>query len=323
MTSAERFPSDVLPMSERARRLTPAQRAAGNELLFRYGGDLRFFFVVGSVATMQLMHPSFTSVVADNSVFYADVWRRWFDRTQPMLQRAVFDENPVPVAHQIRDIHTNLEGVDAKGRTWHALNPKVFHWAHATQYYGVWQVMERLDGRVLNHVEREAYYQATRRVWSQFGLDLSVSPPDWPSFVEYYENFVENDLEAISGPYEMLEFLTRQVPPPPVPGIPKRLWNTVSAPVFEQYGRMTVGFMHPKARDILGLRWTEDDERWLRTVGRNVARVVQSTPHGWWISPEARAARFRHDTSLRGRYHYLAGEVLQRPIQTAWRLTTR
>jgi uncharacterized protein (DUF2236 family) len=321
--SAEKFDPEI-GIQRQSPSLTPAQSEIGKQLLFKYGGDLRLFLVVGQVAVIQLMLPAFTAVVADNSVFYADVWRRWFDRTQPYLQRAVFDEDPVPVAHQIRDIHTNLEGMDDKGRHWHALDPKVFHWAHATQYYGIWQMIQLFDGRRLTPEETEAYYQATRRVWFQFGVSDDVSPPDWPSFVEYYDSFVETWLEDTSGAHDMLEFLTHAVPPPPVHwNVPTALWRKLADPVFERYGRLCVGVMPPKAREILDLAWTDDDERWLQKIGKNVARVAHATPEGWLISPEARKARFGSDHSPNGRLQYLAGQALQSPIQAAWKHSTR
>lgn len=293
----------------------------GNSLLWKYGGDMRFFLVVGQVAILQMMHPAFTAVVADNSQFYSDVWRRWFERTQPMLQRAVFDEDPVAVAHKIRDMHTTLEGKDDKGRTWHALNPDVFHYAHATQYYSVWRMIQLFDGRTLTDEENEAYYQATRRVWRQFGLDDDVSPPDWNSFLEYYDEFIEKNLEATAGAYEMIDFLA-SAPAPPIRGLPQGVWHSAMKPLFEQYVRISNGVLPPGARKILGLEWTDEDERWLQSVGRSVARVARVTPESMWISPEARAARFRADKSLNGRLKYLVGEGVQRPIQLAWRVGT-
>lgn len=322
VTSTETFDADVRNIRG-GTNLTPAQAEVGNQLLFKYGGDMRFLLVVGQVATIQMMLPAFSAVVEGYSQFYGDVWRRWFERTQPMLQRAVFDKDPEHVAHEIRDFHTNLEAVDDKGRHWHALDPNVFHWAHATQYYGVWRMAQLFDGRTFTAEENEAYYQATRRVWFQFGVSDTVSPPDWQSFLRFYENFIETSLEATGGAYDMIEFLTNQVPPPPVPGIPNWLWRKVADPIFAHYGRMTVGLLPQSARDILGVPWTDEDEQWLQTVGSNVARVARVTPEGWWISPEARAARFRSDKSLNGRFQYLAGESLQRPILAVWRATTR
>ncbi|WP_405136268.1 oxygenase MpaB family protein [Nocardia sp. NBC_01388] len=301
---------------------THADSAVGNELLWKYGGDMRFFLVVGQVAILQMMHPAFTAVVAGNSQFFDDVWRRWFERTQPMLQRAVFDDQPDEVAHTIRDIHTNLKGVDDKGRHWHALNPHVFHYAHATQYYSIWRFIQLYDGRTLTDAENEAYYQATRRVWAQFGMRMDVAPPDWPSFLEYYDRFIEEHLEATSGAFQMLEFLA-SAPEPPIHFLPKAMWHTTMRPAFEVYVRISVGVLPPRARDMLGLTWTAEDERWLRRIGRGVARAARMTPEGIWITPEARAARYGRSHALRDRFQYLAGESVQRPIQMAWRLATR
>lgn len=296
-------------------------RDLGNQLLWKYGGDLRFFLVVGQVAILQMMHPAFDAVVAGNSEFFNDVWRRWFERTQPMLQKMVFSRKADAIAKDVRDIHKGMRGVDAHGRTWHALNPDVFHFAHATQYYAIWQMIELFDGRRLSQREREAYYQATRRLWSQFGMRDRVAPPDWPSFLRYYDAFCETDLEATPGALQMLEFLS-SAPPPPIRGLPQGAWRVATRPVFEQYGRICTGLLPASARQKLGLTWTAADQRWLRTTAGAVAAVAHVTPDGLLLTPEARAAHGARAKTIPQRLEYIAGEAVQRPIRTAWRHAT-
>lgn len=293
----------------------------GDQILWRYGGDLRFFLVVGQVAVLQMMHPAFSSVVAQNSLFFHDVWRRWFERTSPMLQGALFADDPVAVSREMRDIHKGIKGIDDSGKTWHALDPNVFHFAHASQYYAVWQMIELFCGRTLTEQETEAYYQATRKVWRQFGMRMDVSPPDWDSFLVYFDDFVASELRSTTGAQEMLDFF-RSAPAPPVHGLPERMWGIAMRPAFGQYARLCIGLLPPTARKTLGVSWTKADERWLRELARGVRVAGRVLPQGVLISPQARSARFGHPASLSDRVQLAAGEAVQRPVSLAWRLAT-
>lgn len=304
------------------RKHAPAAVDEGKQIIWEYGGDMRFFLVVGEVAIVQMMHPAFSAVVADNSVFYADVWRRWFERTQPMLQKMVFDEDATAIAKQVRDIHTDLKGHDDKGRHWHALNPYVFFFAHATQYYAVHRQIEIFHGRELTAEESDSYYQATCELWRQFGMRDDILPSDWPTFLEFMDSFYAEHLENTPGAHEMIEFL-RSSPPPPLWFVPDGPWRKVMGPVFDGYVRVQLGLLPPVAREILGLpEWTDTDEQWLRKVGRRVGFVMNNTPASIWQSPEARAGHFKHNRTLRGLADYLIGEAVQRPIITIWRAAT-
>lgn len=294
----------------------------GEQLLLEYSGDLRFLLVAGENAVIEMMHPGFESVVAGYSQFFADVWRRWFERTQHLVQGTVYDRDPTETAHQIRDIHKRLRGIDNQGRTWRALDPDVFHFAHAAQYHMIWRMMDIFCGRPLDEEESEAYYQATRRIWKQYGLREGVAPPDWPSFLEYMDTFCEEQLQNTEGAHKMIEFLAG-APVPPIRGLPEGAWHKVAGPVFESYARISTGLLPAPAREKLGLpAWTAEDEQWLRDVGARVAAAGAKLPRGVLQTPQARKWHARHDRSLGGRIDYLVGEGVQRPIQFAWRVGT-
>ena len=60
-------------------------------------------------------------------------------------------------------------------------------------------------------------------------------------------------------------------PPPALPAVLRPLWRAAAAVPGRLQHFVTVGTLPPRARAILGLPWTDRDERRLRLLGRPVA----------------------------------------------------
>jgi uncharacterized protein (DUF2236 family) len=304
---------------------TPVIGPHAGSLFWNYAGDLRFMLVVGYVAVLQEMHPAFSSISMQNSLFFSDVWRRWFERTMGPIMRSVYAENPAAVSRRIRNRHNKLAGVDEQGRSWRALDPQVFHWAHATTVYAYARMLELyVFGRPLSPAENEAFYQDTRLWWRQYGVgEVDVTPRDWPSFLSWYEDFSREHCVDTPGVRTMVDFL-RSAPPPPLPEGIRGHWASRTKGAYEGYVWSQTALLSPVHRERLGLDpWTVEDEQRLRRFAGRVRLTCNHVPRTVLLHPDARAAFRREDTSLRGRLRYGVGESLHRPVTTLWSTLSR
>jgi hypothetical protein len=75
--------------------------------------------------SMQNMHPQLGAAVEQFSTFTTEPWPRVLRSLYP-IGGVVFDtDRATSTGAEVRDYHTTIKGVDAKGRRFHALNPDV------------------------------------------------------------------------------------------------------------------------------------------------------------------------------------------------------
>ena len=155
----------------------PGWRWDRSRSLWRWAGDLRIGMLGGSIGLLQLMHPAIGSGVLDHSDFFRDPFDRIF-RSLPPILGVVYDGAPAEqTGHDVRDFHRGIKGVDARGRSYHALEPSTFWWAHATFQYMAEQVADRFDDYQLS---RPSASSSTPKEWSGTGATesaVAASPP--------------------------------------------------------------------------------------------------------------------------------------------------
>ena len=87
--------------------------------------------------SIQNMHPKLGAAVWDHSDFFGERWQRLMRSLYP-ISGVVFD-SVIPGARtgeEVRDYHLTVKGTMEDGSRYHALDPDVFYWAHATFWYG-------------------------------------------------------------------------------------------------------------------------------------------------------------------------------------------
>ena len=131
----------------------------------------------GTIGLLQLMHPAIGAGVMDHSDFFGDPFDRVF-RSLPAILGAVYDgPAAVDTGRWIRDQHTTIKGVDAQGRSYHALTPETYWWAHATFQFMAEQVVDRYDDRRLTTAQREQLYQEGLVWYRRYGVSDREVPP--------------------------------------------------------------------------------------------------------------------------------------------------
>jgi uncharacterized protein (DUF2236 family) len=226
-------------------------------LVWRYFGDNRMFLIGPRPAVLQNMLAELGQGVLDHSVFFADTAGR-IKRSLPPIFMTVYgsdDDNP---GQRVRDFHTQIKGSMPDGSRYHALDPDTYFWAHATF---VEQVLYFADTfvRRLSREEREQIYLESKTWYRRYGVSDRAMPANYADFERYWDRMIDEIVVAHPTAKYGVGYVTKGFPCPK--GVPRVLWRVI-APIFNPAAAfLTTGGMPPRTRDLLGLAWSERQER--------------------------------------------------------------
>lgn len=252
-----------------------------DSLSWRYSGDWRTILLGPWVGLVQLSLPGLGAGVVGHSAFYTEPWDR-FLRSVPQIAGVVYDgPGALAEGHRIRDLHTTIKGRDDKGRRYHALDPDVFFWAHATISEVVVKMVDVFD-HPITPAEKDQLFTESVRIWRNYGMSSRPVPSNRAALEEYFQHVYANVLEKTPA---VTEFIRLSAEPDSMaqPWLPQPVWRALAPVVMKPMWLFGVGLLEPETREILGLTWTNSDERRLRQV----AAIIRAT---WPVLP--RAARY-------------------------------
>ncbi|MDQ0939450.1 oxygenase MpaB family protein [Streptomyces sp. V1I1] len=263
-------------------------------VLWTLAGDIRGLLMLPAALTLQVAHPAVGAGVDEHSVFRTDPWGRG-ERSLRSLQLWVYGgDAAAEEGRRLRELHKTIQGTDAHGRRYHALDPAYYSWVHATGF-PVYQHALRYLARPLTEAQERKLYAE----WLQVGRVLGIHDRDMPQTIEefwpYYRKVLADELEATVVVRELIATDPAMPPPDRGPLVLRVLLRTawpVLLPAFARFRRfMTIGLMPPDAREAIGLEWTDEQERRLRRFARVVRAVVPVLPERLRYLPLAREAR--------------------------------
>ena len=266
----------------------PGAPLGPGSLTWQLFGDRRQLLLLGRSGTLQNMHPAVGAALQQHSDFFADPWDRLF-RSIPPILGVVFDPASEDTAGAVRRFHTDITGTDTQGQRYHALNPQVFWWTHVTFVESMICTQEYF-GTPLTATEKHQLVAEGLTWWRRYGLSDRPAFADATSFDTYWDHVLDTVLEDndttrwVTSP----EISHDDMPPPP--HVPQRLWRLLRRPVLAANLWLLTGLLPPRARQTLGLGWSDHDERRLRRIGAVVRRLWPLVPHRLAVEPRARAA---------------------------------
>ncbi|MGB3772744.1 MAG: oxygenase MpaB family protein [Rhodococcus sp. (in: high G+C Gram-positive bacteria)] len=264
-----------------------SQPLGPESLTWRYFGDWRGMLQGPWAGSMQNMHPGLGAAVTEHSTFDSERWQRVMRSLYP-IGGVVFDgERAAETGARIRNYHNDISGLDAHGRPYHALDPDIFYWAHATFFVGTMLTAQHFMGGI-SEADREQLFAEHRQWYSLYGLSMRPVPQTWADFQRYWDRMCTEVLEDTTAARAVLDM--SELPRPPfLPWLPERVWTVFRPAVARSAARMTVGLFDQPVRDLLGYRWTESDERWFRRTCRAVDLLFRLVPRRRRLHPRARA----------------------------------
>lgn len=271
-------------------------------VLWTIAGDVRSLLMLPAAFTLQVAHPAVAAGVDQYSVFRTDPWGRG-ERSLRSVQLWVYGgEGAAEEGRRVRRLHKDIQGVDTRGRRYHALDPACYAWVHATGFPVYLYAGRYLLRHMTPAQERQLY-----REWLQVGRILGLRDRDMPRTVEEYWTYWARMLAEEIGPTAVArELVATDVPlPRPEAGGPlvrlllRLAWPALRAAFLHFRAFVTAGYMPPEARAAIGLEWTPAQERRLRRFSTLVRLLVPVLPERLRYLPVARAARARRHAAAR------------------------
>jgi uncharacterized protein (DUF2236 family) len=262
-------------MTELAEQCTRADALplGPESLVWRYFGDNRMFLIGPRPAVLQNMLAELGQGVLDHSVFFADTAAR-IKRSLPPIFMTVYGSDDANEGTRVRDFHHNIKGEMPDGSRYHALDPDTYYWAHATF---VEQVLYFADTFVkrLTREEKEQIYLESKTWYRRYGVSDRPMPANYAEFDQYWGRMMDEIVVAHPTATYGVGYVTKGFPCPT--GVPPALWRVI-APVFNPVAAfLTTGGMPARARVLLGLPWSDRQERRYQRFGA----LWRSRPVNW------------------------------------------
>ena len=255
-------------------------------LHWRWAGEVRGYLLLVKAGMLQLMHPGLGAGVEQHSDFFTEPWERVL-RSVPEIQGVTFDyPDGAETALRIRDYHRHIKGTDGQGKRYHALDPDVYFWAHATIFDALFQMIDLFD-HPMTDAEKEQLYAESREVYRAYGVSDRVVPPDWASFRAYFDRMCREELVITPAARGLINFAKE--PPATFPLVPAPLYKLARRPTAKPLWWHSVGTLPEPVRDLIGERWTVRDERRHRAFRRTVSTVWPLLPARLRYTARARA----------------------------------
>ncbi len=266
-------------------------------LLWATAGDPRSLLPGSAAGILQLMLPGLGAGVTDHSNFFDDPFDR-INRSIPVIWSAVFapDEDEGGArGRSIRDLHPTIKGTDDVGRRYHALDPDVFWWAHATFTWEMLRARELYWPVPLRRRQQEQLYAESVTWYRRYGLSDRPVPPTLEAFRARFEEICRDELELTPAARWVLDPGSHGATgPPPVrlPGPLAPLGGLASHLNGELLRVLVFGAMPDPVRRRFAFPWSHADRATftgvcglLRTLDPAVRRGALSalwpegTPH--------------------------------------------
>jgi uncharacterized protein (DUF2236 family) len=257
-------------------------------------GLITFSLTTGAAFALQVMHPSVGAVVGEHSVFRTDAIGRAERSIASVLTWVYGGPEALVEADRLRTLHAPLRTTGADGVTHKALASGPWAWIILTAPYAYTVGARYFARRPLSRADTEAFYAEIQQLMRNLHVAEKEIPPTYDDYLARFDDVVANTLVAHPTAYEFLA-ATRHVPPPPgLPAWLRPVWRVAALVPGRAQHFVTVGTLPPRAREILGLPWTDRDERRLRLLGRIVALGMSVLPERLRYFPIAYRARQAH-----------------------------
>ncbi|WP_020108954.1 oxygenase MpaB family protein [Nocardia sp. 348MFTsu5.1] len=262
-------------------------------------GRFTFLPVNGAAFVMQVMHPVIGDVVGKYSVFRTDPGGRAIRSIDSVLRWVYGGEEALAEGKRLRKMHQPLKMKNAQGKHISALNPEAYQWVIATAFPTTLAAGPLLIGRDFNDEEKQEILRDNRRIAKIVQVPMRGYPETIGEFDEYFDDFINNKLVAHETALTLIGQMKEAPPlPPSVPAslrpAAKAAANFVSKPVQNLNYLTTVGVMDPRVREILGLTWSNKEQRDLERMHKVIRGSYKVLPDRLTYFPLAYHARRHH-----------------------------
>jgi len=237
-----------------------------NSLLHRHLGDRRFVLTLPRAVTLQILHPAIAAALASHT--RTGLWEH--------KKRAV--STMITIAYSRRDLrsvirvgHEHVKGRDNLGRRYHALNPEIFFFQHATYVDALFTSIDTFS-TPLSAPQRERLYLECLAWYRRYGISTRGVPTTWSEFTTYFDQACDGLLRRTAHGDHLVSQALR-----PDAWTPK--WLPEGA---------VRALSHDRARDLLDIDVSAADRAVLSVYARTVRAGAALAPRRMRRLPQAR-----------------------------------
>jgi uncharacterized protein (DUF2236 family) len=270
-------------------------------LIWKFYGDIRVqLFGFQRLAATENAIEQLATAVDQHSAIFGDFLGRAKRTAIPVLN-TVYDENPTAWGHKVRDFHRDIKGSMADGSRYHALNPELFYWAHATF---IDQIIYCTDTfiRRLTRDEKEQIFQEGKRWYRLYGVSARNQPQTYREFEQYWSDMLQRFTATPTVRYGT-GYIRKGLPVPK--GVPTPVWKVVTAPVNGYTRTVIAGTLPAILRELCGLAWSDRRQRTfdrIAAISRALNPIVSRLPVTLLYAPWAASGWRRAEIDPRTRY---------------------
>ncbi|WAC56556.1 oxygenase MpaB family protein [Gordonia sp. SL306] len=263
----------------------PSPRLGADSLVWKFYGDSRGVLGFQRLAGTENCIEQLGQAVLDHSVIFDDFLGR-ARRTGPPVMKTVYSTEPQKWGRTVRDFHRDIKGTISDGSRYHALNPELFYWAHATFVDQVLYITDTFIRR-LSYAEKVQIFEESKIWYELYGVSARSQPQTYEEFLAYWDDMLNRFV-----PHKTVVYATgyiRQGLPRPKK-IPATVWRVASVPLNGFIRTVIVGTIPQQMRDVCGLEWdAKREKRFQRFAAamRAANPVFNRLPLKWLYVPWA------------------------------------
>ncbi len=244
----------AMPVADEVAEATPALGA--DSLVWKFYGDVRGLFGFQRVAGTENCIEQLGKGVEDHSVVFSDTIGR-ARRSGPPIMKTIYSDDPHGWGRTVRDFHKPIKGTISDGSRYHALNPELFYWAHATFVDQVIYVTDTFIRR-LSYEEKAQIFAESKDWYRLYGVSERNQPQTYEDFLRYWDGMLERFVPTRTIRYGT-GYLRQGIPRPKK--VPRPVWAVLSAPLNAIARTVVVGTLPAQMREVCDLDWDERKER--------------------------------------------------------------
>ncbi|MFW0783953.1 oxygenase MpaB family protein [Gordonia sp. CPCC 206044] len=263
----------------------PTPRLGADSLVWKFYGDSRGILGFQRLAGTENCIEQLGQAVLDHSVIFDDFLGR-AKRTGPPVMKTVYSTEPQKWGRTVRDFHRDIKGTISDGSRYHALNPELFYWAHATFVDQVLFITDTFIRR-LSYAEKVQIFEESKVWYELYGVSSRSQPQTYEEFLAYWDDMLDRFIPHKTVVYAT-GYIRKGLPGPKK--IPAPVWKVISAPLNGFIRTVVVGTLPQQMRDVCGLEWnTKREKRFQRFAAtmRALNPVFNRLPLKWLYVPWA------------------------------------
>lgn len=279
---------EAIPMPVEDKPDEPSLRLGADSLVWKFYGDIRGVLGFQRLAGTENCIEQLGKAVEDHSVIFTDTIGR-ARRSGPPIMKTIYSADPQKWGRMVRDFHKPITGTISDGTRYHALNPELFYWAHATFVDQVLYITDTFIRR-LSYEEKVRIFEESKVWYSLYGVSARNQPQTYDEFVTYMESMFDRFVPTKTILYAT-GYIRQGLPGPRQ--IPRPLWKVLSAPLNAFIRTVVVGTLPPQMKDVCRLQWSDKKERNFRRFAalmRALNPVFNRLPVRWLYLPWAAEA---------------------------------